>query len=1013
LEERVAPSILETTYANLPYDTSNPDWASNVVNGRTIDSLGALIHGFPKWGWTPVYHPYNAYETNDLVGISGTAIDPNISSEDLEFTHPFGHDFEFDIAPDPQYNWLLSGHQRTLGVETDHELAPENYRPRDGDRVAIFGRWIVDAGHDDFHTEIHPPLLMASARNASADWTNSTVVGRPYLVSQEFLVGDHQDSRFLNRGDDDGAILQHGIREVGKTLGLYCPWYYFGVPCSARLEAHSGILAKPFSAIQTMDYILRPPSLRENPGDMLVTSFHFTVRSGVTVDFPQDLGPDAVHVRITMDANAYTQPPLPRRREVSFFQWQLLVAAGAWGLVSLPWNAPYAAVIAARGVLTDRYDAPRAESAFDYRQNAVDVDNTQPFPIYGYLNVGWQRDRSTHFRVDAPPEMVAGQAVPVTVRALDARNNPVPGYRGTVHFTSSDRAASLPSDYTFTGNDGGVHTWFSGTTLRTAGPQTLTVTDAADGTITGSFTVVVVPDAANTLAISDFPSSLASNQPSTLTVTARDRFGNTATGYRGTVHATSSDAAASLPGDYTFNGGDGGSHTFVNGLTLRTTGLQFLTVTDTINGTITAPPSPITVTPEVASTLSIEFHTPFPLVGEPNTITVTARDRFGNLATGYRGTVRFTSPDGAATLPGDYTFSGADGGRHSWPGGIILRTAGPQTINVADTGNPLLAASYLPLAFAGEAEYFFFRDIPLPLTAGVPSDLTAIALDRYGNLATGYRGTIRFTSSDPAALLPADYLFREYDGGIHTWHNGLTVFTAGEPTLAATDTGTTSISRSVSLTVNPAAASTLVVDAPAEVPAGVPFDVTVLVLDPYGNLAASYTGMVTFTSSDVAALLPDAYTFRPDEGGAHTFSGVTLFTAGDQALAVTDPDSALGDSLSITVDPGPMAPGRKRLGSGEGSRPADSDNLSAAAVAAARSGRQPAPAEPTAGAPPAEAVPKPYATAVDRLFAALHTDEDWWAIRARLRSRAAKVAQSGWERGTWPFLRPESADSEA
>jgi hypothetical protein len=43
LEERIAPSILETTYTNLPYDTSNPDWASNVVNGRTIDSVGAFI----------------------------------------------------------------------------------------------------------------------------------------------------------------------------------------------------------------------------------------------------------------------------------------------------------------------------------------------------------------------------------------------------------------------------------------------------------------------------------------------------------------------------------------------------------------------------------------------------------------------------------------------------------------------------------------------------------------------------------------------------------------------------------------------------------------------------------------------------------------------------------------------------------------------------------------------------------------------------------------------------------
>src|SRR5215475_2556742 len=59
----------------------------------------------------------------------------------------------------------------TLGMEIDHDLIPESYLPHDGDRVAVFGRWIVDCGHGDndqgvsgFHTEIHPPLLVASGR---------------------------------------------------------------------------------------------------------------------------------------------------------------------------------------------------------------------------------------------------------------------------------------------------------------------------------------------------------------------------------------------------------------------------------------------------------------------------------------------------------------------------------------------------------------------------------------------------------------------------------------------------------------------------------------------------------------------------------------------------------------------------------------------------------------------------------------------------------------------------------
>jgi len=70
-------------------------------------------------------------------------------------------------------------------------------------------------------------------------------------------------------------------------------------------------------------------------------------------------------------------------------------------------------------------------------------------------------------------------------------------------------------------------------------------------------------------------------------VTAQDIYGNTATGYTGTVHFTSSDGAASLPANYTFVAGDAGVHSFANGVTLKTGGSQTVTGTDTVTGTIT------------------------------------------------------------------------------------------------------------------------------------------------------------------------------------------------------------------------------------------------------------------------------------------------------------------------------------------------------------------------------------------------------------------------------------------
>ena len=81
-------------------------------------------------------------------------------------------------------------------------------------------------------------------------------------------------------------------------------------------------------------------------------------------------------------------------------------------------------------------------------------------------------------RLDLTPNGVtAGTAFTITVTAFDASDNVDTGYTGIVHFTSTDTGAILPSDYTFTAGDSGIHTF--SVTLVTAGNQTITVTDNA------------------------------------------------------------------------------------------------------------------------------------------------------------------------------------------------------------------------------------------------------------------------------------------------------------------------------------------------------------------------------------------------------------------------------------------------------------------------------------------------------------------------------------------------------
>jgi hypothetical protein len=79
------------------------------------------------------------------------------------------------------------------------------------------------------------------------------------------------------------------------------------------------------------------------------------------------------------------------------------------------------------------------------------------------------------------------------------------------------------------------------------------------------------------------------------------------------------------------------------------------------------------------------------VAGAAAVVVVTAADAFGNTATGYSGTVRFTSTDSLAVLPLNYTFASADSGSHRFT--VTLRTAGPQVVIATDVAESAIAGS--------------------------------------------------------------------------------------------------------------------------------------------------------------------------------------------------------------------------------------------------------------------------------------------------------------------------------
>jgi hypothetical protein len=308
---------------------------------------------------------------------------------------------------------------------------------------------------------------------------------------------------------------------------------------------------------------------------------------------------------------------------------------------------------------------------------------------------------ATHYQLDPSDNPVqAGSTFSLTVSALDANNNIVTGYRGTVHFATTDQQGFLPANYAFTASDNGVHTF--PITLATAGNQTITATDTANGSISGRATITVTPAPAASFAVyTDASDPDVAGSLFDITVVAIDPFGNQDTNYTGTATFSSQDPfGATLPVDYAFQPGDAGAASF-SGVALYTAGTQDVTATDTVSG-ITGAAFVNVVAAPASSLMVIAPHTA--TSGSPFDVTVVAQDPYGNTDTNYSGTVTWGTTDmgTGVVLPPDYAFQPSDQGMVTFPHGVTLITPGDQTLYAADTvsginGSAVVTVTMSPL----------------------------------------------------------------------------------------------------------------------------------------------------------------------------------------------------------------------------------------------------------------------------------------------------------------------------
>ena len=185
------------------------------------------------------------------------------------------------------------------------------------------------------------------------------------------------------------------------------------------------------------------------------------------------------------------------------------------------------------------------------------------------------------FTLSAPTSVLSGAPIALALSIQSSTGAALsPPYTGTVQFTSSDSAATLPANYTFTAADKNTHTFYSGTTLKNPGQQTITVTDTHSGGFVGNASVTVGARTSGYFSLA-VPATATSGAPFTFTVTALDKSGNLNNAYSGTVHFTSTDGKATLPGDASIINGTGSFRA-----TLGSDGPQTITATDTVTNTI-------------------------------------------------------------------------------------------------------------------------------------------------------------------------------------------------------------------------------------------------------------------------------------------------------------------------------------------------------------------------------------------------------------------------------------------
>ena len=330
------PSVL----GNIAMPTSIPDKNCKCQGG------GGVVD--PQW---VTVNPFNGAQDYRL--LEGSVFRSHVAVHD-DFLNHDSHDANFSVTADPPFRNLISTepefeNELLLGVEWETGSYPERFRPVYGDRVSVFGFWILDCGHPPFYSEIHPPVGVAVHRprpiplpsnqvytfNFADGAVNSTVGNNVFVPGILTDIWFNRNPGEITRNCSDTGLHQPGVCHTCNPPQQNCPPWLGGncieggVPIARLYEFNIYLPRNPAVVARSQGVTAPTPPLHigiSNPWGF----------GGPNPVVTQVTEGDVTYLHVTLDLRGFTGSTYSRRIESAW----VYAATDNWSLarwrVSIP-----------------------------------------------------------------------------------------------------------------------------------------------------------------------------------------------------------------------------------------------------------------------------------------------------------------------------------------------------------------------------------------------------------------------------------------------------------------------------------------------------------------------------------------------------------------------------------------------------------------------------------------------------------------------------------------------------